>query len=184
MNSVDTITSNNINEGPTVLDLVDAYNASVYKLCRSLAYSKEEAEDLFQETFLKAVEQQALICSADKPEKFLFSITIYIWKSWKRKYARRNRIIAIEPLKESAVSTEDVEETILKQEEARCIAAAVNNLPDRLRVPVILYYTVEADIADIALILKIPQGTVKSRLYKARKVIKKELEAVDNEEIR
>lgn len=69
--------------------LVDEHGISVYRFCRSLTYSKEDADDLFQETFLKAFEQQSKVNMSDNPQGFLFSTSLYIWKSWKRKYARR-----------------------------------------------------------------------------------------------
>ena len=42
--------------------LVDSYSEAVYKFCRSLTYSKEDADDLLQETFLKVLEQLPKIC--------------------------------------------------------------------------------------------------------------------------
>ncbi len=51
--------------------------------------------------------------------------------------------------------------------------ALANALPDKFRVPLIMYYSAELGIAEIASSLKLPEGTVKSRLHKARKLIKK-----------
>lgn len=181
MNIVRTIKNDYVEQYPTVLELVDAHSHYVYKLCRSLAYSKEEADDLFQETFLKVVEQQEVVRKSEYPQKFIYSITLYLWKSWKRKHARRNRIASMEPLEETIVSFANIEETVIKQEETRIIVTFVNQLPERFRVPVILHYIVEVPIPDIALILKLPVGTVKSRLHKARKLIKKELEVIHYE---
>ena len=54
-------------------------------------------------------------------------------------------------------------------------------LPEKFKIPVILYYTIEMNVSDIALTLKLPAGTVKSRLFKARKLIKKGLGEVQYE---
>jgi RNA polymerase sigma-70 factor (ECF subfamily) len=51
----------------------------------------------------------------------------------------------------------------------------VDALPDKFRLPMILYYTLEMRVPDIAYIMKLPVGTVKSRLYKSRKLIEKGL---------
>lgn len=51
-------------------------------------------------------------------------------------------------------------------------------LPPKLRAVVYLYYYEEYGTEEIAAILKLPQGTVKSRLYNARKLLKKELKEV------
>ena len=71
--------------GYTFAELADRYGDPVYRFCRSLAYSREDADDLFQETFLKIFEQPHKINGSDNPRGFLFSTALYIWKSWKRK---------------------------------------------------------------------------------------------------
>jgi len=158
-----------------IADLADMYSGSVYKFCRSLAYSKEDADDLFQETFLRAFEQQHKLNAYGNPQGFLFSTALYLWKSRKRKYARRKRIAPFEPLNEATASGINVEDDYAAREEADIVRRLVGELPERFKIPVIMYYTVEMSVNDIALSLKLPEGTVKSRLYKARKLIEKGL---------
>ncbi len=55
---------------------------------------------------------------------------------------------------------------------------AVDKLPEKLRVCVLLFYMEELSVAQVAKTLKLPEGTVKSRLYQARKLLEKELENV------
>lgn len=52
----------------------------------------------------------------------------------------------------------------------------VGMLEDKFKIPIIMYYTAELSLEEISKALKIPKGTVKSRLHKARQIIKKELE--------
>lgn len=59
--------------------------------------------------------------------------------------------------------------------------AAVEALPDRYRAVVLLFYMEGMAVAQIAAVMKIPEGTVKSRLYHARRILEKELEVVLNE---
>jgi len=156
-------------------DLVDTYGEAVYKFCRSLTYSKEDADDLFQETFLKAFEQLSKTITHDNPKGFLFSTALYLWKSWKRKYARRNRIAPVAPLDEQIISNIDIEGSFMKQEDLRIVRELVDSLSDKYKIPLILFYTMELGMSDIAELLKLPVGTVKSRLHKARKLIEKGL---------
>ncbi|GHV11115.1 RNA polymerase sigma factor [Clostridia bacterium] len=156
-------------------DLVDEHGDSVYKFCRSLAFSKEDADDLFQETFLRVLQQPDKINSSDNPQGFLFSTALFIWKSWKRKYARHNRIAPAEPFDEMVQSGENLEEDLIAREEIRIVRELVDALPEKLRIPVILFYTMEMNVPDIARELKLPPGTVKSRLFKARKIVGKGL---------
>jgi RNA polymerase sigma-70 factor (ECF subfamily) len=159
----------------SLAELVDEYSDSVYRFCRSLTYSKEDADDLFQETFLKVLEQLPKMDNSDNPQKFLFSSALYIWKDWKRKFARRKRLAPVEPFDETVTSGESVEDGFMVQEKTRVVRELVESLPDKFKIPIILYYTVEMSVSDIAASLKIPHGTVKSRLFKARKLIEKGL---------
>ncbi len=162
-------------------DLVEKYKDSVYKFCRSLTYSKEDADDLFQETFLRAFEQISKISVSDNPQGFLFSTSLYIWKSWKRKYARRKRLAPVEPLDDTVACGVNMEDSFIAQEETRIVQELVGALPDKFKIPIILYYTVEMSVPDIASTLKLPVGTVKSRLFKARKLIEKGLVSIHYE---
>lgn len=156
-------------------NLVDEYSDQVYKFCRKLTYSKEDAEDLFQETFLKVFERLPKISDLNNTQGFLFSTSLYIWKGWKRKYARHKRLAPVEPLDEAVTSGFDMEDSFIEQEEKRIVRELVEALPDKFKIPVILYYTVEMSLADIALTMKLPVGTIKSRLFKARNLIEKGL---------
>ena len=156
-------------------DLVDNYNEQIYKFCCRLTYSKEDAEDLFQDTFLKVFEQLSKVNASDNPKSFLFSTALYLWKGKKRVYARHNRLVPIQPLDDEMVSDVSIESSIMAKEENRIVSELVETLPEKIKIPTILYYTVEMNVQDIASTLKIPVGTVKSRLFKARNLIEKGL---------
>jgi len=156
--------------------LVSKYSDSVYRFCLSLVYRREDADDLFQDTYLHAFSSIEKINRSKNPQGFLLSIAASLWKSRKRKFARRNRLApetgwddACEPDKES------MEEQVLAKEEILVVRKIVSTLPDKMRIPIIMYYTAGMTVADIAEALKLPVGTVKSHLYRARDMIKKGL---------
>ena len=62
-------------------------------------------------------------------------------------------------------------------EERLAVASAVGRLPERLKAVVMLYYMEEQSTKQISEIMGIPGGTVLSRLHKARKILKRELES-------
>jgi len=68
------------------------------------------------------------------------------------------------------------EDVVILRERCAVIRAAADKLNDKLRIPLYMYYTAEMSVEDIATALRIPQGTVKSRLHKARKILKEILE--------
>jgi len=64
------------------------------------------------------------------------------------------------------------EDVVISNEINTKVQMAVETLSDKFKIPLYMYYTAEMSIADIASALKIPQGTVKSRLHKARETLK------------
>ena len=72
-------------------------------------------------------------------------------------------------------------EEMIQKEIQRQVRKAVAGLEEKYRIPVYLFYTVQMSVAEISKTLKIPEGTVKTRLYKARKLLKEKLEVVLDE---
>jgi RNA polymerase sigma-70 factor (ECF subfamily) len=68
------------------------------------------------------------------------------------------------------------EQAVLSDELRQMIQAAADRLDDKLKIPIYMYYTADMSVDEIASALKIPSGTVKSRLYHARKAMKQILE--------
>lgn len=66
----------------------------------------------------------------------------------------------------------------MQEDERKTIQQIIANLPEKYRLPIHLYYSAELSVPEIAGVLKIPQGTVKSRMNKAKQLLKKELEAL------
>ncbi len=163
------------------------YGKNVYAFCSQLTGNKQEAEELYQDTFLKAVELKEKMDRERNPGSYLISIALRIWKNKKRKYAWRNRIAKTEVFTEEMAGGESgrqedsTEETFFRKEQQRQVREAVAKLEEKYRIPVYLYYSQQFTTEQIGKVLKLPQGTVKSRLYKARKLLKKELEVILDE---
>ncbi len=163
--------------------LIHADGKDVYNFCCQLTQEKEAAEELYQDTFLKAVELCGRIDEKNNPKSYLLSVAVKLWKNRKRKFAWRSRIAVIESGKPEECYSESAawevdgpEEKLLQKERQRVVTEAVKELKEDYRMPMYLYYAEEMPLKDIASILHIPEGTVKSRLHKARKEIKKYLE--------
>lgn len=166
---------------------ISAYGTDIYSFCNYLTGSGQEAEDLYQDTFLTAIERSSRIQADQNPKSYLLGTALRIWKNKKRKYAWRKRIADVRAFTEEkemeqyAGTEQSVETQFLQKEEAQAVRAAVSRLPQRYRVIVLLYYMEDLSVAQIAVAVRIPAGTVKSRLYHARKILEKELEVVLNE---
>ncbi len=165
---------------------IHEYGKEIYSFCRHLAGSVQEADDLYQDTFLKAIELQEKIDFGDNPKSYLLSVALRIWKNRKRKFAWRKRIADVRPITEETgmqvCAPEELspERQVLGRETQQLVRQEVGRLPDRLRVIVLLFYMEGLSVAQISGVLNIAQGTVKSRLYQARKLLEKRLEDVLN----
>ena len=168
-------------------DFISLYGSTVYGFCFKLAKNKADADDLYQETFLRAVELCHKIDKDNNPKGFLISVAIKTWKNNQRKYIRRQHIAPTEEFSDelAGISISNIESTpediVISNELRITIQNAAETLNDKFRIPLYMYYTAQMSNEDIASALKIPLGTVKSRLYKARKILKDILEVNENE---
>lgn len=170
---------------------ITEYGKDIYSFCKHLTNNPLEADDLYQDTFLMAVELKEKIDYGNNPKSYFLSVALRIWKNKKRKFAWRKRIADVRSIvdekdAEMGESTElSLEERIIKREKDVSVREAVNKLPDKLKIIVLLFYMEELSTAQVAEVMKIPIGTVLSRLYQARKILRKELEDVlDGEPVR
>lgn len=164
---------------------IDEFGTDIYRFCFKLCMNKDDAEDLYQQTFLKALEHELPLDWEQNPKALFFSVSYKLWKSNQRKTARRNRIAPLSHLDgETEVilrSGEDMEEGVLRRELIGKVSEIIQTLPEKIRIPLILFYLSGYSVEQVAKILKKPSGTVKSRLYKGRKIIKERLEEIGYE---
>ncbi len=165
---------------------IGEYGKDIYSFCKHLTNNPLEADDLYQDTFLMAIELKEKIEYSKNPKSYLLSIALRIWKNKKRKFAWRKRIADVQSIADErdvdmGESAElSLEERITMKEKDESIRMAVDRLPERFKIVVLLFYMEDLSTAQIAETMKIPIGTVLSRLHQARKILKKELEDVLN----
>jgi len=166
---------------------IDTYGRDIYSFCRHLTGSTQEADELYQDTWLTAVERLDSIVSEGNIKSFCLSVALRLWKNRKRKFSWRRRIAEMQTL--DAESGEEYipdsqpspEAYIMERERDRLVREAVDRLPEKYKAIVLLYYMEEMPLAEIASAVHIPEGTVKSRLYQARMLLRKKLEGIYNE---
>lgn len=166
----------------TIGELIDQFGTEIYRFCMKCCGSKEDGEDLYQQTFLRMLEIDSKVEWDQNPRAFLYSIASSIWRNKIRKDARHKRIapsMAIEADTENLlVASENIEKEFLTKEQNKEVRGVIDALPEKYKLPIILYYQSELPIEEIGLVMKIPLGTVKSRLFKGRNLVKKRLEGL------
>lgn len=159
---------------------IDEFGTDIYRFCLKLCMDKTDAEDLYQQTFLKALENEWTLDWEQNPKALFFSLVHNLWKSDKRKQVRRNMIAPCSNLDNETEtilhSKESIEEKFLHKELITKVNETIQILPEKIREPMVLFYLSDCSIEQVAKIIKKPPGTVKSRLSKGRSLIKKRLE--------
>lgn len=166
--------------------LIAEHGKHIYNFCYNLAGSRSEADDLYQDTILKAVELRHKLDSSGNPKSFLMGISVKIWQNHKKKYAIRQNIIQMEEFNEELMQdvqdrNDQPEAEIIKKETIQAVRTGMKLLPEKLQTVLYMYYTAEMPVEDIGRALHIPKGTVKSRLHKGRNLLKEYLEVRDYE---
>jgi RNA polymerase sigma-70 factor, ECF subfamily len=125
-----------------------------------------EAEDAVQEAFARASVRWQRIRDYDHPDAWVrrvaFNLAVSSLRSARRKLAAYGRM---EPPRPSPPPSE----------EAVLLGQALKRLPRRHREVLVLHYLADLPVEEIARVLKIPAGTVKGRLFRARTALEREL---------
>ena len=158
---------------------IENHGKAVYSFCRYLTRERFDADDLYQQTFLVAFEKGE-ISEVGNPRSYLITIAANLWNNMKRKKgwrAKRANIVYLqdEEMNQLADDRISVEDAMIKNEEAEAVRKLVDRLPDKLRIVLLMYYTEEMKLEEIATALQIPVGTVKSRMNQAKKRIKERM---------
>jgi len=163
--------------------LIDNYKNMVYNLAYRMSSNSHEAEDISQEAFLRAYQSLARFNPSYKFSTWLYQITLNIIRDkFKRKeidYVYLDAPIETndsEFYHQPTDLTNNPEQIITQKEDFQVIQKAILSLSLKYREVLVLRHLQDLSYIEIANILKLPQGTVKIRLYRAREQLKKILE--------
>lgn len=152
--------------------IVLPYSRYLYRTAFCLVKgNKEDAEDLVQETFVKAYKYFHQLKDKEKCRAWLTSI---LYNTFINKYKKKSAVIS-QFFEDQVFEEEDPETTILKGAMDKEVAEALFDLPEEYRIVIILSDIEDIPYKEIAEILEIPIGTVRSRLSRARKLLRDSL---------
>lgn len=146
-----------------VQQLVDAHYEPLYRYAFRLAGTAADAEDLTQEAFCKAQLRLHQLREPTRAKSWLFSIlrNAYLHR---RRSNSHHKEVALDAIGDLAGPPADP----LPNVDPDQLQAALNDLPEAFRTPVILFYFEEFSYRDIAEQMDVPIGTVMSRLARAK----------------
>jgi RNA polymerase sigma-70 factor (ECF subfamily) len=159
-------------------ELVRRYQGAVYGLAYHRVRHFADAQDIAQESFIKAFRK---LRQLDRPDRFavwLYAITVNECRMWQRQ--RREVATWEDAVTLSAVEVSTAE-TWERQELRAAVRQTVESLPEKDRLAVTLRYLAGLSCQEIGEFLNVPVTTVEGRLYRARRQLKKEMMAMVEE---
>ncbi|MFZ5517162.1 MAG: sigma-70 family RNA polymerase sigma factor [Candidatus Zhuqueibacterota bacterium] len=161
------------------------YRNPLYNLLYRMVHNKMETEDLVQEAFIKAFASLASFNDEYAFSTWLYKIAINNCIDHFRK--RKLKTFSLD----KPISSKDGEihrefpdagnrpdKTLLTKEKDKLIEDAIQSLPEKYRISIILRHNEDKSYEEISQILNIPLGTVKARIFRAREMLKRQLKNV------
>ncbi|MBU6422568.1 MAG: RNA polymerase sigma factor [Chloroflexi bacterium] len=146
------------------------YRDGIYRLSLAITKDPQAAEEVVVDTFARAYRALARLEPDDSLRPWLYRVAI------NESYDRRPRGVAqtsLEVAEDLAMPDDGSPARMAERaEERRVVLAAVGSLDDKHRTVVVLHYLSELPLAEIAIIVGAPVGTVKSRLHYALRTLR------------
>ena len=153
----------------------EAHGKAVYKYFRFQLVPPDDAEDLTAETFLRAVR------AADRYDSSRAAVQTWLLTIARnvlideRRSARVRRQVGIDELRDLAMDEPSPEERMLRREEVGAAMTALSELSGEDRELLSLRYGGELEIAELAELLGVPAGTVRTRLWRALERLREQM---------
>lgn len=154
-------------------ELLEQLSPQVYRYLLWLSGERDTAEELTQETLLSAWRNQHRLRETEKVRVWVFRIALNQWRDHCRR--RRTRARSADLTESTLTVEQDAELVAERKENVARTMAAIKALPDRQRDVLYLHACEGLAIAEIAELLEIAAGAVKSSLSVARKQLRKQL---------
>lgn len=158
--------------------LYEKYKNTLLRMAFLVSGRMEDAEDIVQETFVKCYLHIGELKKNEGFRSWLFQI---LYRTAYRQIKKSRREIPDEEIGIRADATDGVTslDRIIRTESERLVNSAVQSLDFKHRAVVILFYYNEMSTREIAKVLECTEGTVKSRLFTARKKLRGKLELAE-----
>jgi RNA polymerase sigma-70 factor (ECF subfamily) len=165
-------------------NLIQQYHYRLFRYLLMLTGSRAEAEDLFQETWIRVLEKGHQYKPRWKFETWLFTIARHLAIDFLRRRQPQSLDALLQPMGTSRPpELEDIEspsafEQAFQGEEAASVAAALAHLPPSYREVLTLRFHEDMQLEEIARVADSPLSTVKSRLYRGLAMLREWLKDI------
>jgi len=168
----------------TIPALLQEHGGKIYGLSLRLCGDQSKAEDLVQETFLQAYRKWHQFEGRSQPSTWLYTIAARLCQRMQRKRAHEPaRVLSLDMGSTFSAGTvpdipsddDDPQRIRMRSELQEHLEQAIVQLPTTYRMPLILKDILGFSVRDVAEVLGLKESTVKTRLHRARLVLREEL---------
>ncbi len=149
--------------------LVERYDRAVYHLAYRTLHDVEEARDATQEAFFKAFRSLRTFKPGAKFSTWIFAIAYHACCD----RLNRRRHFTGDELPDRADPSPSPEHQVIALDEASRLRAAIDALPEKYRTVVTLFHLQGRQYEEIASVLGLPMGTVKTHLFRAKEQLRR-----------
>ncbi len=158
-------------------DLYAKYRTTVFRTALAITRNQQVAEDILQEVFLKLHRYAERIDPTLPLAPWLYRVTANLCYTQLSRH--KNWLTALEGVVENIVAPPrdtSPEHLVESHELQAAVQQAISSLRPNQKIVIVLYYLADLSLSEIAHILQVPEGTVKSRLHYGRENLRKKLE--------
>jgi len=149
--------------------LIQRYQQKVYAMGISFFHNQEDAADFTQDVFFRSYRSLASFRGHSRFSTWLYRI------AYNTAVNGINRRKEFQSLAEDPFTNEGPEQQTLKNAAAEAVRSAVEELPEKYRICVDLYFFYGSSIKEIEVITGFPENTVKSHVFRAKKLLREKL---------
>ena len=166
------------NDELNIENIINDYNGFLYKAIKNNSYNlpEEDIEEIITDTFFVLWDNYKKMNLDDKISNYLVGVSKNILFNKLRKNKKQVNNVNIEDYQNVFKTKDDVENLFEKQNKIKFIENIIDNTDKESKEIFIYFYYEQKKIKEISKILNISESKVKTRLYRIRKKIKKELE--------
>jgi RNA polymerase sigma-70 factor (ECF subfamily) len=146
-----------------------------FRIAYGVLRHREDAEEVAQDAFARAFRRFEGLRDRDRFRAWLTRMT---WRLAIDRWRADRRRVAREQWAASDSVTATTEDVAVAHERSTAVWRAIDALPDKLRIAIVLAAIEGHDTREVARLLEIPEGTVKSRLFLARKTLTERLQSL------
>jgi RNA polymerase sigma-70 factor, ECF subfamily len=155
-------------------EIVDRYKDSLVNYLTHLVRSRDRAEEIAQDAFVRLYRHAANYREQDRLGPYLFRIATNLTVTEVRR-AKRWTLLLPRLHASTSQSTPSPDANLITDEIQRHVNAALERLPLKFRAPLVLFEIEEWSYEEIGAALELPIGTVKSRISRARELLRRTL---------